>query len=119
MRIVSISEVSGESFVHPEFTGPNVTKRILPHDDREFSVNVVNSGNGARNRFHAHDAEQILIVTTGKGIVATEKEERVVSEGDVVIIPAGVKHWHAATPHAEFSHIFVPLRDGDPTRRGD
>jgi 4-carboxymuconolactone decarboxylase len=60
-----------------------------------------------RNKFHANDSEQILIVTTGRGIVATEKEEMVVVEGDVVHIPAGEKHWHGATDDSEFSHIYV------------
>ena len=44
---------------------------------------------------------------TGKGILATEEEERVVTEGDVILIPAGEKHWHGATSDSEFSHIYV------------
>jgi quercetin dioxygenase-like cupin family protein len=76
-------------------------------DSKELNVNIVNFGKGVRNKFHAHDSEQILIVTAGKGIVATEEEERVVTEDDVVLIPAGEKHWHGATTDSEFSHIYV------------
>jgi quercetin dioxygenase-like cupin family protein len=107
MIIVSIRKVDKEPFSHPIFTGPDVTRQILVPDSKEFSVNMINFGKGVRNKFHAHDSEQVLIVTSGKGIVATEKEERLVTEGDIVLIPPGEKHWHGATRDSDFSHIYV------------
>ncbi len=111
MKIVSIHEAVRESFIHPVFTGPEVTKQVLAPDSKEFKVNMVNFGKGVRNKFHSHDSEQILIVITGEGIVATENEERVVTQGDVIFIPPGETHWHGATSHVEFSHIFVSKSD--------
>jgi len=55
----------------------------------------VNFGKGVRNKLHTHDSEQILIVTAGKGIVATGKEQKTVTAGDVILFSAGEKHWHA------------------------
>ena len=107
MKIVSMHEAPREPFVHPVFTGPDVTKQDLAPDSKEFKVNMVNFGKGVRNKFHSHDSEQILIVTAGKGIVATEEEERVVTPGDVILFPAGEKHWHGATEDSEFSHMYV------------
>lgn len=107
MRVVKISQVGKEAFESPLFTGADVTKQILLPDSKEFNLNVVNFGKGVRNKFHAHDNEQILIVTSGKGIIATENEETLITEGDVVLIPAGEKHWHGATEDSEFAHIFV------------
>lgn len=107
MKIVKISEVYKEPYARPLFTGTDVTRQVLAPDSKEFNVNIVNFGKGVRNKFHAHDSEQILIVTAGRGIVATEKEERVVTEGEVIHIPAGEKHWHGATNDSEFSHIYV------------
>ena len=107
MRVTKISEVREESLSDPLFTGPDVTRQVLLPDREEYDVNVVNFGKGVRNKFHTHDSEQILIVTSGKGIIATETEEKVISTGDVVIIPAGEKHWHGATKDSEFSHIYV------------
>lgn len=107
MRVVKISEVKKEPFKNPIFTGPDVTGQSLLPDSKEFEVNVVNFGKGVRNKFHAHDSEQILVVTSGKGMIATEKEEKVITTGDVVMIPAGEKHWHGATQDSEFSHIYV------------
>jgi quercetin dioxygenase-like cupin family protein len=107
MKIVSMNKVDREHFPNPIFTGPDVTRQLLVPDSKEFSVNVINFGKGVRNKFHAHDSEQILIVTAGEGIVATEKEEKVVTKGDIILIPPGEKHWHGATPDSEFSHIYV------------
>ena len=58
-----------------------------------------------------NDPLQILIVTAGKGVVATEKEEKAVTVGDIVLIPAGEKHWHGSNGDSEFSHIFVVRRE--------
>ena len=107
MRVIKISGVKKESFNNPLFTGSDVTRQVLLPDSKEYDVNVVNFGKGVRNKFHTHDSEQILIVTSGKGMIATETEEKVISTGDVVIIPAGEKHWHGATKDSEFSHIYV------------
>jgi quercetin dioxygenase-like cupin family protein len=51
-----------------------VTRQTLLPDSKEFNCNVVNFGKGVRNKFHSHDHEQILIVTAGEGIIATETE---------------------------------------------
>ena len=107
MRVTKISEVRKESLSDPLFTGPDVTRQVLLPDSKEFNVNVVNFGKGVRNKFHAHDSEQILVVTFGKGVIATETEEKVITPGDVVIIPAGEKHRHGATKDSKFSHIYV------------
>jgi len=115
MKIVKMSEVSKEPVVHPLFTERDVTRQVLVPDSKEFNVNIVNFGKGVRNKFHAHDGEQILIVTAGKGIVATDNEQRVVTEGDVILFPAGEKHWHGATEDSEFSHIFVTRGGIGPT----
>jgi quercetin dioxygenase-like cupin family protein len=102
-----MNKIEKERFSAPLFTGPDVSRQVLLPESKEYNVNIVNFGKGVRNKYHAHDCEQILIVTAGKGIVATDNEERVVTAGDVVLIPAGEKHWHGATEDSEFSHIYV------------
>jgi 4-carboxymuconolactone decarboxylase len=69
---------------------------------------------GARTAWHSHPGGQILIVTAGTGRVQVWghpiEEIRV---GDVVRIPAGVKHWHGASPNASMSHLGITeQRDG-------
>ncbi|MFC1891799.1 cupin domain-containing protein [Thermodesulfobacteriota bacterium] len=107
MRVVKISDVEKDVLDSPLFTGSDVTRQILLPDSKEYDLNVVNFGKGVRNKFHAHDSEQILIVTAGKGIVATEQEEKRVTVGDIVIISSGEKHWHGATEDSDFVHLYV------------
>ena len=107
MKIAKMREAPKGSLTRSMFTGPDVTRQPLVPESKEFDLSIVNFGKGVRNKFHAHDSEQILIVTTGEGIVATENEEVVVTKGDVILIPAGEKHWHGATKNSEFSHIYV------------
>ena len=111
MKAVTMNKVSKEVFVHPIFTGREVTRQVLLPESKEYEVNIINFGKGIRNKFHAHEYEQILIVTAGKGVVATEKGEKVVTVGDIVLIPAGEKHWHGSGGDSEFSHIFVVRKE--------
>lgn len=41
-------------------------------------------------------------------------EAQLMHVGDVVVIPAGTKHWHGATQDSQFTHISVsgPLAEG-------
>ena len=107
MNVVTINQVEKEPFVLSVFTSLDVTRQVLLPESKEYVVNMVNFGRGVRNKFHSHDHEQILIVTEGKGIIATEEEEKVIGPGDVVFIPANEVHWHGAAADCEFSHIFI------------
>lgn len=69
---------------------------------------------GCRNNWHIHQADkgggQILLVTAGKGYYQEwGKEARELHPGDVVNIPAGVKHWHGAAPDSCFQHLAVEV----------
>ena len=107
MRVVRINEVPGEPFISDLFTSENVTRQSLIPESQEYEIHNVKFGRGVRLKLHTHSSEQILIVTSGKGIVATEKDQWVVGPGDVVFIPKNEKHWHGATPDTEFSHIYI------------
>jgi len=107
MKIVKMNEVPKEPHVNPLFTSSDVTRQPLLSDSKDFRISIVNFGKGVRNKFHMHDGDQLLIISAGKGMVATEKEEKVVTVGDMVLFPAGEKHWHGATKDSEFSHIVI------------
>ena len=119
MQVVKMNEVAKESFDKPLFTGPEVSLQVLLPDSKEFNVNIVNFGQGVRNKFHSHDREQVLIVTAGRGYIATETEKIEITPGDVVLIPAGEKHWHGAAENSEFSHIYVSQPGSELTQLED
>ena len=119
MKVIKISKISNEPFIDPEgtrqiMTGPGVMRQALVPDSADYIMSIVHFSKGVRNKFHKHSCDQVLIVTAGEGIVATEKEERVVTVGDVILSPAGEKHWHGATKDSDCSQIFV-LRKGETT----
>ncbi|MCG9739644.1 cupin domain-containing protein [Shewanella insulae] len=63
---------------------------------------------GSRTNWHTHPIGQTLIVTSGLGWVQQWDGQRVeIAPGDVVQIPANVKHWHGATDKTAMSHIAV------------
>ena len=75
---------------------------------------------GCRNNWHIHHAKsgggQILLCTAGRGYYQERgKEAQELHPGDVVVIPAGVKHWHGAAPDSWFSHLAVEV-PGEDTR---
>ena len=74
-----------------------------------FRCNVVNFRVGATTGWHVHDCDQILVVTAGKGMVATETDEREITVGDIVHIKAGERHWHGAKADSSMSHITVTV----------
>lgn len=62
----------------------------------------------ARTAWHTHPLGQTLIVTAGLGLVQEwDGPVREIRPGDVVWIPAGVKHWHGAAPETAMSHIAI------------
>ena len=53
---------------------------------------------------------QILVCVAGRGYYQEEGKDAVeMKPGDVVNIPAGVKHWHGAAPDSWFSHLAVEV----------
>mgnify|MGYP005758733837 FL=1 len=75
---------------------------------------------GCRNNWHIHHAKsgggQILLCTAGRGYYQEwGKEAQELHPGDVVVIPAGVKHWHGAAPDSWFAHLAVEV-PGEDTR---
>lgn len=65
---------------------------------------------GCRNFWHIHHAKQgggqVLICVDGEGWYQEEgRAPQSLKPGDIVEIPAGVKHWHGAKQHSWFSHL--------------
>ncbi len=72
-----------------------------------------------RNNWHIHNAKsgggQILIAIGGRGYYQEWGKDPIeMLPGDVINIPANVKHWHGAASDSWFSHIAVEV-DGTET----
>ena len=109
MHVVRIADVPKQRAGGPLFTSEEVFAQQLSPGGSQFASRVVTFGAGTRNKLHTHESAQVLIVTQGKGYVATETEQREVTVGDVIFFAAGEPHWHGAGPDSEFAHIYVML----------
>ncbi len=97
------------------FTGTVRVDPLFPaRDPSRTSAGLVTFEPGARTAWHTHPAGQNLLVTSGFG--RAQREGGPIEEirpGDVVWFPAGLKHWHGASPATAMSHIAIAEhRDG-------
>ena len=91
------------------FTGAvKVEMLYTPIGSERASAGTVSFAPGARTAWHSHPLGQTLVVTAGIGRVQRwggEVEE--IRVGDVVHIPANVKHWHGAAADSAMTHIAI------------
>lgn len=93
----------GESYLNP-----------LTTSDCGIHASNVTFSPACRNNWHIHHAKsgggQLLFCTDGEGWYQEEgRPARSLKAGDVVQIPANVKHWHGAKKDSWFSHIAMEV----------
>ena len=92
------------------FTGNSYLNPLTAAGQSPVALANVTFEPGCRNHWHIHHAKtgggQILLCTAGEGwYQEAGREARSLTPGTVVVIPAGVKHWHGAKKDSWFSHI--------------
>ena len=93
----------------PYFIGQSYLKPLTGPDDY-LAIHNVTFEPGCRNNWHVHHATkgggQMLICVEGEGWYQEEgKPAQALKPGDIVEIPANVKHWHGAKRDSWFSHL--------------
>jgi quercetin dioxygenase-like cupin family protein len=94
---------------NPDYFTGNVWVKIVVNEN-EFNSIIANVTfeAGARNNWHTHPGGQILIITDGIGYYQEKgKPIQLIQRGDVVKIPADVKHWHGASRDNSLTHIAI------------
>lgn len=80
----------------------------MDKDPIDAPIGNVTFAPGSRNNWHSHQIGQVLLVTGGEGWYQEEgKAAQLLKKGDVVNIPANVKHWHGATKDSWFVHLAI------------
>ena len=87
---------------------------LAPVSTSQVGIYNVTFEPGCRNNWHIHHAKsgggQILVCVAGRGCYQEwGKPVQTLSPGDVVNIPAGVKHWHGATADSWMSHLAIEV----------
>ena len=96
----------GQFFVGQSYLAPLSTAQVPLYN--------VTFEPGCRNNWHIHHAKngggQMLICVGGRGYYQEwGKAPQELHPGDIVNIPANVKHWHGAAPDAWFSHLALEV----------
>ena len=83
-------------------------------NDKECFIANVTFEPKCRNNWHIHHSTknggQILICVDGEGWYQEEgKPAQSLKPGDVVVIPANIKHWHGAKKDNWFSHLAIEV----------
>lgn len=124
MHVVRLNNIEkqplGEATPIAGWTGGPVTRSrqtIIPDGESDnYRCSVVNFSEGATTGWHAHTCDQILVVTAGTGVVATEQATHDITVGDVVHIKAGERHWHGAKANTTMSHITITVAESQSVR---
>lgn len=87
---------------------------LAPLSTSQVGIFNVTFEPGCRNNWHIHHAKngggQILICVAGQGWYQEwGKPAQQLNPGDVVNIPAGVKHWHGAAADSWFAHLAIEV----------
>ncbi|MFV8375110.1 cupin domain-containing protein [Flavobacterium sp. LB1P62] len=90
------------------FTGNAWVKLLVNENEFNSIIGNVTFEAGARNNWHTHPGGQILLVTDGGGYYQEKgKPIQLIQRGDVIKIPADVKHWHGAATDSALTHIAI------------
>ena len=108
----SLFPVGGENVNYAQYFDGTSYLNMLSMD--QVIVGNVTFEPGCRNHWHIHHADkgggQMLLVTAGRGYYQEwGKAPQELKPGDVVHIPANVKHWHGAAPNSAFQHLAIEV----------
>lgn len=114
------TSLTGLKVIHPEARefspGPKeyfigdvkVARLVQGESPSNLGCGQVEFSKGARSNWHTHPRGQLLIVTSGSGLVQEwEKPIHKVKNGAVIWTPPGVKHWHGASPSSAMGHFAI------------
>jgi len=107
----------GKKITNANFTGTAYLQMLIDAD----SLNSISVGNvtfepGARSKWHAHPAGQILLAIDGVGYYQEKgKPKQILRKGDAVKCPPNVLHWHGASVDTVFVQVAITSREKGET----
>lgn len=108
MRIVKSNSIRFKLDNSSNFTGTVHTSTYVDETMAEhLRLTLVRFEPGAKTRWHRHEFEQGLVITAGRGVLANDLGRYYIAAGDVIVVPAGERHWHGAAPDEYMAHISI------------
>lgn len=109
MQVLTVKDQPTSAGPSEYFTGKvEVARLITGESPSDLTCGSVKFEAGARSNWHTHPKGQLLVVTSGHGLVQEwDKPVRKIKVGDVVWTPPNVKHWHGASAKHSMTHTAV------------
>lgn len=108
MKHVKGLEIATKPAPAAYFTGTVWIEALSETDLLEVQIFRVTFEPNARTAWHTHPKGQTLVMTSGNGLFQTRGQAvQVISQGDVIIIPALEEHWHGASPTSLMQHLAI------------
>lgn len=107
LTFTAAADVPARSAPSEHFTGTVQMEPLARPESFQCETLRVSFLPGARTDWHTHPVGQILLVTSGNGLIATRDGARRMTIGDVVTIPAGVEHWHGGAEQTPCQHVAI------------
>ena len=96
MKVVTLRDIPNVPMEGAEpiegYTGPVSRSRqtiIRSGESANYNCSVVNFSQGGTTGWHTHNCDQVLVVTSGSGMVATEHEQREI----IGMAPTPTRRW--------------------------
>jgi quercetin dioxygenase-like cupin family protein len=106
MRMTRLAGVGTARSTAPIFEGDVEVADVLGSLGSEAVRGLlVTFRDGGRTVWHTHDADQILVIIAGRGVVESDGERLAIESGDIVMVPAGERHWHGSESGGEMTHL--------------
>lgn len=109
MKRIDGARVPHNSADPNNFVLPATMQRLLGRDDGEsIRLYRVTFEEGARTHWHTHNDSQLLFGLSGRCVIVDrDGNEEVLDPGDVVVIEAGLEHWHGAASGGTGAHLAI------------
>ncbi len=80
----------------------------VPEEANLTRTETITFAPGGHTNWHSHPHGQILVVTSGSGVIQQRGGPvQHIKQGDVIWTPPNVQHWHGATPGGPMVHISI------------
>ena len=108
MRVIPGQSSTGFAGNDAYFSGRVHIEHLAVPEDIAATLYRVSFEPAARTAWHTHPQGQILLITSGNGLVQAQGQAiRRVTVGDVVTFAPDEVHWHGAAPDCPMQHLAI------------
>ena len=109
MTSIGIQVFKPETDPSPEGVDDAIIDRISNNatDTKGLSISVVRFPRGVRRPWSFHPQDQYAWIISGEGIIASEEGETELHPGNLIFIPANLRHQHGASNEAPMAQLSI------------